>query len=97
MELKGIDEKVVEKVGEEGYFTRDKATQKKGEEAFFSQGEKPEVCCLTYVCRTGGFWEGRGWMMANWFYRRRKSALIGRTTRRLLIRLCWRVLKRNLI
>ena len=43
VELKGIDEKVVEKVGEEGYFTRDKATQKKGEEAFFSQGEKPEV------------------------------------------------------
>ncbi|KAK0509505.1 hypothetical protein JMJ35_007899 [Cladonia borealis] len=42
VELKGIDEKVVEKVGEEGYFTRDKATQKKGEEAFFSQGEKPE-------------------------------------------------------
>ena len=43
VELKGIDEKVVEKVGEEGYFTRDKATQKRGEEAFFSQGEKPVV------------------------------------------------------
>ena len=54
MELKGIDEKVVEKVGEEGYFTRDKATQKKGEEAFFSQGEKPEVGFR--VC----FSEGRG-------------------------------------
>lgn len=43
MELKGIDEKVVEKVAEEGYFTRDKATQKQGEEQFFKQGEKPEV------------------------------------------------------
>ena len=53
MELKGIDEKVVEKVGEEGYFTRDKATQKKGEEAFFSQGEKPEVGCRIFFCRQG--------------------------------------------
>ncbi len=43
MELKGIDEKVVEKVGEEGYFTRDKATDKTGEEKFFAQGEKAEV------------------------------------------------------
>lgn len=43
MELKGIDDKVVEKVADEGYFTRDKATQKQGEEQFFKQGEKPEV------------------------------------------------------
>ena len=43
MDLKGVDEKVVEKVGEEGYFTRDKAENKKGEEQFFAQGEKPEV------------------------------------------------------
>jgi len=43
VELKGIDEKVVEKVAEEGYFTRDKPTQKHGEEEFFKQGEKPEV------------------------------------------------------
>ncbi|KAK4694407.1 large subunit ribosomal protein L6e, partial [Lecanoromycetidae sp. Uapishka_2] len=42
VELKGIDEKVVEKVGGEGYFTREKATDKKGEEKFFAQGEKPE-------------------------------------------------------
>ena len=54
MELKGIDEKVVEKVGEEGYFTRDKATQKKGEEAFFSQGEKPEVGCQIFTFTRGG-------------------------------------------
>jgi len=43
VELKGIDEKLVEKVGEEGYFTREKATDKTGEEKFFAQGEKPEV------------------------------------------------------
>lgn len=43
VDLKGIDEKTVEKVGEEGYFTREKAQQKVGEEAFFKQGEKPEV------------------------------------------------------
>lgn len=54
VELKGIDEKVVEKVGEEGYFTRDKATQKTGEEAFFSQGEKPEVSCWIHFCWWGG-------------------------------------------
>ncbi|KAL8947929.1 MAG: hypothetical protein Q9222_005832 [Ikaeria aurantiellina] len=42
VDLKGIDEKVVEKVGEEGYFTREKKDSKVGEEAFFKQGEKPE-------------------------------------------------------
>ena len=41
--LKGVDEKVVEKVTEDGYFTRDKAEKKKGEDQFFAQGEKPEV------------------------------------------------------
>ena len=51
VELKGVDEKVIEKVGEEGYFTRDKVQQKKGEEQFFSQGEKPEVRdCLPIHC-----------------------------------------------
>ena len=43
MDLKGIDEKVMDKVGEESYFTRDKAENKKGEDQFFAQGEKPEV------------------------------------------------------
>ena len=43
VELKGIDEKVVGKVGGEGYFTREKKGEKSGEEAFFKQGEKPEV------------------------------------------------------
>ena len=43
VELKGIDGKVVEKVSEEGYFTKDKKKNKSGEEAFFKQGEKPEV------------------------------------------------------
>ncbi|MCJ1422170.1 hypothetical protein MMC29_000049 [Sticta canariensis] len=42
VELKGIDEKTVEKVGKEGYFTREKKQDKSGEEAFFKQGEKPE-------------------------------------------------------
>ncbi|KAL8960597.1 MAG: hypothetical protein Q9193_002727 [Seirophora villosa] len=42
VDLKGIDEKTVEKVGEEGYFTREKKEQKAGEEGFFKQGEKPE-------------------------------------------------------
>lgn len=46
VDLKGIDEKVVEKVGEEGYFTREKKEQKVGEEGFFKQGEKPEVSIL---------------------------------------------------
>lgn len=43
VELKGIDDKVVEKVGVEGYFSREKKADKKGEEQFFAQGEKPEV------------------------------------------------------
>lgn len=46
VDLKGVDQKTLEKVSEPGYFTRDKKTDKqnKGEEAFFKQGEKPEVC-----------------------------------------------------
>ena len=43
VDLKGIDEKIVQKAGEEGYFTRDKPTKGKGEEEFFAKGEKPEV------------------------------------------------------
>lgn len=48
VELKGVDEKTVEKVSEDGYFTREKKQDKSGEEAFFKQGEKPEVssCCM---------------------------------------------------
>ena len=46
VELKGIDEKVVEKVAGEGYFSREKKGEKSGEEAFFKQGEKPEVSDL---------------------------------------------------
>ncbi|KAG7006744.1 60S ribosomal protein L6-2 [Physcia stellaris] len=42
VDLKGIDEKTVEKVGGEGYFSREKKQDKKGEEAFFKQGEQPE-------------------------------------------------------
>ena len=43
VDLKGVDSKTVEKVSEEGYFTKEKSKEKKGEEAFFKQGEKPEV------------------------------------------------------
>ncbi|KAF2188334.1 60S ribosomal protein L6-B [Zopfia rhizophila CBS 207.26] len=42
VDLKGVDEGVLKKASEEGYFTKDKATKKPGEEAFFKQGEKPE-------------------------------------------------------
>ncbi|KAF2838936.1 hypothetical protein M501DRAFT_1017017 [Patellaria atrata CBS 101060] len=42
VDLSGIDEKVVDKVGSDDYFTREKSSKKKGEEAFFKQGEKPE-------------------------------------------------------
>lgn len=38
-----MDAKVLEKVSEDGYFTKDKATRKPGEDSFFKQGEKPEV------------------------------------------------------
>ena len=44
VDLKGIDEKTVEKVGNEGYFSREKGKDQAGEEAFFKHGEKPEVC-----------------------------------------------------
>lgn len=43
VDLSGIDEEVLKKVGGEGYFTREKKQKKQGEEAFFKQGEKPEV------------------------------------------------------
>lgn len=41
--LDGIDEKTLEKVGEEGYFTREKKKAKSDEDSFFEQGEKPEA------------------------------------------------------
>jgi large subunit ribosomal protein L6e len=44
VDLKGIDEKVLEKVSADGYFTKDKAARKPGEDSFFKQGDKPEVC-----------------------------------------------------
>ncbi|KAF2083544.1 60S ribosomal protein L6 [Saccharata proteae CBS 121410] len=42
VDLSGIDSAVVDKVGGDDYFTREKKQDKKGEEAFFKQGEKPE-------------------------------------------------------
>lgn len=46
VDIKGLDEKTLEKVGGESYFTREKKSGKKGEEEFFKQGEKPEVCTV---------------------------------------------------
>lgn len=43
VDLSGVDEAVLKKASEEGYFTKDKASKKAGEDAFFKQGEKPEV------------------------------------------------------
>lgn len=43
VDLKGVDEAVLKKASEDGYFTKDKEGKKTGEDAFFKQGEKPEV------------------------------------------------------
>ena len=44
IDLKGLDEKTVEKVGSPEYFkSAEGKKDKKSEEAFFKQGEKPEV------------------------------------------------------
>ena len=48
VDISGLDEKTLEKVGGESYFTREKKSGKKGEEEFFKQGEKPEVCISTH-------------------------------------------------
>jgi len=43
VDVAGIDEKTLEKVSEQDYFTKDKKAEKaKSEEAFFKQGEKAE-------------------------------------------------------
>jgi large subunit ribosomal protein L6e len=44
VDLKGVDEKTLEKVSAPDYFTKEKNKEKKSEEAFFQQGEKAEVC-----------------------------------------------------
>ena len=49
VELKGIDEKTVEKVGAEGYFAREKSATKTGEDKFFAQGEQTEVSANNMV------------------------------------------------
>jgi large subunit ribosomal protein L6e len=43
VDLAGVDDSIVKKASEAGYFTKGKAEKKQGEEAFFKQGEKPEV------------------------------------------------------
>ncbi|KAI9677055.1 MAG: hypothetical protein M1817_006894 [Caeruleum heppii] len=42
VDLKGIDEKTIERVAGEGYFSREGGKKGKGEEEFFKQGEKSE-------------------------------------------------------
>jgi len=42
VDLKGVDEKTLEKVSAPDYFTKEKSKEKKSEEAFFQQGEKAE-------------------------------------------------------
>lgn len=48
VELNGVDEETLEKVGGEGYFTREKKKAKADEDSFFKQGEKPEVSRFSY-------------------------------------------------
>ena len=49
VDLKGVDEKTLEKVGSPEYFkSAEGKKDKKGEEAFFKQGEKPEVSSLRF-------------------------------------------------
>ncbi|EOD52633.1 Ribosomal protein L6E [Neofusicoccum parvum] len=43
VDLSGLDSSVVDKVGADGYFVKDKKEKKASEEAFFKQGEKPEA------------------------------------------------------
>lgn len=51
VELSGVDSKVLDKVSQEGYFSKGKKEQqKKGEETFFGEG-KPEVCGLLVLRR----------------------------------------------
>ena len=49
VDVKSLDEKTLEKVGGESYFTREKKSGKKGEEEFFKQGEKPEVSKINFL------------------------------------------------
>ena len=87
VELKGIDEKTVEKVGEEGYFTREKKQDKAGEEAFFKQGEKPEVSDVFHSETK----DGRCGIYADLCgFRRRWLPVHARKTRRPLIKHSWR-------
>lgn len=43
VDVAGVDDSVLKKASESGYFTKDKASKKTGEESFFKQGEAPEV------------------------------------------------------
>jgi Ribosomal protein L6e len=50
VDLKGVDDKTLEKISEPNYFTKEKKSEKaKTEEAFFKQGEKPEVGLCSFI------------------------------------------------
>lgn len=42
VDISGVDNKLLDKVSEEDYFTKGKESRGKGEEDFFKQGEKPQ-------------------------------------------------------
>jgi large subunit ribosomal protein L6e len=54
IDLKGVDDKTLDKISGTNYFTKEKKSEKvKSEEAFFKQGEKPEVGSLPSGYRLG--------------------------------------------
>ena len=66
VELKGVDEKVLEKASQPDYFgsKKEKTEKKKNEEAFFKQGEKPEV---RKISNNVDRWRWRSQCVANSF------------------------------
>ena len=55
VDISGIEQSTVDKVGDEKYFAREKKQEKKGEEAFFKQGEKPEVGQAWRIIQNGEY------------------------------------------
>jgi hypothetical protein len=80
VDLKGVDEGVLKKASEDGYFTKDKASKKPGEESFFKQGEKVEVRIQVRLKR---------WTGTDYCYRRRRPPRIAWGTRSLSTRHSW--------
>ena len=57
VDIKGVDQKTIEKASAPEYFTKEKSKEQKSEDAFFKQGEKPQVCfdcqCFDRIMLTG--------------------------------------------